>query len=338
MPGFFYLMMLGVTAAAVTWLATPLASLLGRRMGAWDQPDELGIHQTATPRTGGIAIAVGLFIGAQAAWSQSVDIIANRLVVAAATGSAMVFIVGLLDDLREIKPYAKALGLVAAAVTGQLIAPHASVTGFERLDFIIGVFILMLGANAVNLLDGMDGLASGLTVIMGLGFAAILFLDGRPLLTAQSLILSGAALGFWASNRPPARIFMGDCGSLMLGYILAGMALRTSTYGPNQMLAAAAVLSLPILDTGLAMFRRLLAREDVFSGDRKHVYDLLYLRHRSAWRVNGIMYLMAAAFAALGVFSLYMSWVTTLIVLLASWSCLAVWMAKLGMFSSGERS
>jgi UDP-GlcNAc:undecaprenyl-phosphate GlcNAc-1-phosphate transferase len=300
MPSIFLLTALAVTAAAVTWLATPLASLLGRRMGAWDHPDELGIHKTATPRTGGIAIAIGLFIGAQAAWSQSVDIIANRLVVAAATGSAMVFIVGLLDDLREIKPLAKALGLVAAAVAGQLIAPHASVTGFERLDFIIGVFILMLGANAVNLLDGMDGLASGLTAIMGLGFAAILYLDGRPLLTAQALILAGAAMGFWVSNRPPARIFMGDCGSLMLGYILAGMALRTSTYGSNQLVAAASILSLPILDTGLAMLRRLLAREDIFTGDRKHVYDLLYLRYRSVWRVDLAMYLVAAAFAGWG--------------------------------------
>lgn len=338
MPSIFLLTVLAVTAAAVTWLATPLASLLGRRMGAWDHPDELGIHHTATPRTGGIAIAIGLFIGAQAAWSQSADIIANRLVVAAATGSAMVFIVGLLDDLREIKPLAKALGLVAAAVAGQLIAPHASVTGFERLDFIIGVFILMLGANAVNLLDGMDGLASGLTAIMGLGFAAILYLDGRVLLTAQALILAGAALGFWASNRPPARIFMGDCGSLMLGYILAGMALRTSTYGPNQLVAAASILSLPILDTGLAMLRRLLAREDIFTGDRKHVYDILYLRYHSAWRVNGIMYLMAATFAGFGVVSLYVPWTLSLPALAASWICLTGWMARLGMFSSGERS
>lgn len=326
------LAVLAAAALAVTFLATPLASLLGRRMGAWDQPDELGIHAEPVPRTGGIAIALGLFIGVQAAWSQSTDIATSRLVVAAAVGSVLVFIVGLLDDLREIKPYAKAIGLVAAAVVGQLIAPHAVLSGFERLDFVIGLVVLMFGANALNLLDGMDGLASGVTVIACLGFGAISYLENHLLLTAQAAMVAGAAMGFWLNNHPPAKIFMGDCGSLMLGFILAGMALKTSSYGLNHMLAAVAVLSIPLLDTGLAMLRRLLAGADVFSGDRKHLYDLLFARYHSVWRVNIIMYLMATAFAGIGVAILYLPWPTALGLVLAPWLGLLGWMIHLGMF------
>ncbi len=326
-------LLLFALAGAVTFVATPLASLLGRRMGAWDHPDELGIHKAATPRTGGIAMALGLFIGVQAAWSQSTDILTSRLVMAAATGSALVFIVGLLDDLREIKPYAKALGLVAAALVSQLIAPHAALTGYERLDFIIGMFVLIFGANAVNLLDGMDGLASGVVLIACLGFGAISYLENHLLLTAQAAMVAGAAWGFWLSNRPPARIFMGDCGSLMLGFILAGMALKTASYGPSQGLAAAAVLSIPLLDTLLSILRRLLAGADIFSGDRRHIYDLLYQRLRSAWKVNLVMYLVAAGFAGMGVAMLYLPWQTATGLLAASWMGMFCWMVHLGMFS-----
>jgi UDP-GlcNAc:undecaprenyl-phosphate GlcNAc-1-phosphate transferase len=328
-----YLAFLFFISLTVTWLAVPLASLLGRRMGAWDQPDELGIHKTATPRTGGIAMAVGLFIAVQLVWSQSLETINNRLVAAVVTGSAMVFLVGLLDDLREIKPLAKALGLVAAAIIGQMIAPHAALTGFERLDFIIGVVVLLLGANALNLMDGMDGLASGVAAVACLGFTAVSAIEGRLLLTAQAAMVAGAALGFWLNNHPPAKIFMGDCGSLMLGFILAGMALRTASYGTSQALAALTVVSLPALDTALAIVRRLLSGKDIFTGDRKHIYDLLYLRLHSVWSVNLVMYLLAAGFAGMGVAMLYLPWPVSLGLLAASWMGMFCWMVHLGMFS-----
>lgn len=332
------LLLLFTLAGAITFIATPLASLLGRRMGAWDHPDELGIHREATPRTGGIAIALGLFIGLQAAWGQSIDILTNRLVVAAATGSALVFIVGLLDDLREIKPYAKALGLAAAALMSQMISPHASLTGFERMDFVFGIVVLFFGANAVNLLDGMDGLASGVVAIACLGFAVILYLEGHQLLNAEAAMAAGAALGFWLNNRPPAKIFMGDCGSLMLGFILFGLGLRFASYGANKALIALCVLSIPILDTLLAILRRLLARADVFSGDRKHIYDLLFTKLRTVWRVDLVIYLMAAGFSGLGLVMLHLPWTASLGLLAASWAGIICWMVHLGMFSGVARS
>lgn len=326
------LLLLFAVAGAVTFMATPLASLLGRRMGAWDHPDELGIHHTATPRTGGIAMALGLFIGVQAAWSQSTDILTSRLVVAAATGSALVFIVGLLDDLREIKPYAKALGLVAAALVSQLIAPHSALTGYERLDFIIGMFVLIFGANAVNLLDGMDGLAAGVTFIACLGFVVTSRINGHQLLTAEATLVAGAALGFWLFNRPPAKIFMGDCGSLMLGFLLFGMGLWMSSFSPERLLSSLAILSLPILDTALSVLRRLLARADIFSGDRSHVYDVIYRRLGSVWWTILIVYLLALGFAGLGIAALFLKPLISLAVLAFSWAAVVLWMSAWGIF------
>ncbi len=333
-----YAIIILLLAMAVTRLAVPLASLLSRRLGAWDHPDELGIHRTSTPRSGGIAMALGLLIGLQLVWWQNLEAFSNRLVVATVVGSTLVFIIGLLDDLHEIKPLAKALGLVAAALLGQLIAPHASISGFERLDFILGVVVLLLGANAVNLMDGMDGLASGLVAISCLGFASVSAIMGRPLFLMQAIVVAGVALGFWLANRPRARIFMGDCGSLMLGYILAGMALKTASFGRTHILISLAMVSPFLLDTGLAIVRRLANRQNILDGDRKHIYDILYLRLGSVWRVLGLMYLMSLVFVGLGTAMIYIPWHYGVLMLLVLWTAVVVAMVRLGMFSGNKTS
>lgn len=321
----------GLTAV-VTILAMPLAQLLGRRMNIWDHPDDLGIHRVSLNRTGGIAMAVGLFVGLQLVWSQRLDIMANRLVVASAIGAGGAFLVGLLDDLHEIQPSAKALGLAAAAIIAQLISPHAMLTGFERLDFVVGVLVLFAGANTLNLLDGMDGLAAGVTFIACLGFAVTSRINGHQLLTAEATLVAGAALGFWLFNRPPAKIFMGDCGSLMLGFLLFGMGLRMSSLSPERLLSSLAILSLPILDTALSVLRRLLARADIFSGDRSHVYDVIYRRLGSVWWTILIVYLLALGFAGLGIAALFLKPLISLAVLAFSWAAVVLWMSAWGIF------
>jgi len=319
-------------SALITILAIPLAQLLGRRMNAWDHPDELGIHPVSLTRSGGIAIAVGLFVGLQLVWSRRLDILENRLVAAAVIGGAAAFLVGLLDDLHEIKPSAKALGLAAAAIAAQLISPHGSLTGFQRLDFVLGVLVLFTGANSLNLFDGMDGLAAGTVFIACAGLAAASYIKGHQLLTAQAALVAGAALGFWFFNRPPAKIFMGDCGSLMLGFLLFAMGLRMSSYGLERLLSALSILSLPILDTALAIVRRLLARTDIFTGDRSHIYDIIYRRRKSVWQTLLIVYLAAFSFAGLGMAALFLKPLASSALLALSWAAVVIWMAAWGMF------
>ncbi|HBZ85973.1 MAG: hypothetical protein A2509_10685 [Candidatus Edwardsbacteria bacterium RIFOXYD12_FULL_50_11] len=324
-----------LTALATTVLAMPFAQIMGRRMNAWDVPDGLSYrtHLFQLARTGGIAIAMGLYAGLLAVMLINPGLMGSRNMIAYMIGGMVVFLVGLLDDLREIKPWVKAVLLLAACLVTVLIMTAVPLTGYERLDFLLAVLVLMGGCNAFNLMDGMDGLAAGMAVAAGLG----LLLLSLQLQTFEGislkLVCMGAALGFLHFNRPPARIFMGDCGSLMLGFYLAGMGLNIVRTGPGAIIPVLLVLSPFVLDTGLAIVRRLLGKRDVFTGDRRHVYDLLQARTLSVWRVDWMMWGLGLFFSALGYAALFLPPWQQAALLAAAWLAFTWRMAGLGMFA-----
>lgn len=323
-------------ALAATMLFLPLAKIMGRRMGIWDHPDELGMHQNSTPRSGGIAIVFGIWVALEACWMLPEMSMGGRQLAAMGIGSLGLFVIGLLDDLHEIKPHIKAIGLVAAGLVIMLVSRHINLTGYERLDFILGIFVLIAGANALNFLDGMDGLASGLTAIASLGFLAMALLAGDVILACWAAVLAGVALGFCTSNCPPASIFMGDSGSLVLGGILGWMALMLGSHGPPNLVAAVILLSWLIIDAGLAVIRRAVLHRDIFTGDRRHVYDLMYKKYRSAWKVNGIMFSIQLMFVMLALFTGFLPlWIPALLAA-AAWVAIAGWVVRLGMFAPPE--
>lgn len=340
-----YLIVL-ITALAATMLFLPLAKIMGRRMDIWDHPDELGMHHNSTPRSGGIAMVFGIWVALEACWILPQMPMGGRQLAAMGIGSLGLFVIGLLDDLHEIKPHIKAIGLAAAGLAIMLVSRHISLTGYERLDFVLGIFVLIAGANALNFLDGMDGLASGLTAIISLGFLAMGLLAGpapaeglRPaggdaVLACWAAILAGAALGFCTSNCPPASIFMGDSGSLVLGGILGWMFLLLGSHGPSYLAAAAILLSWLILDTGLAIIRRAFLHRDIFTGDRRHVYDLMYKKYASVWKVNGIMCSLQLIFVMLALSTRFLTLWIPLGLAAALWLGVVGWMIKLGMFAS----
>ena len=317
----------------LTVLTLPLARILGKRLGAWDHPDELGIHSAPTARSGGIAILLGITVSLELMKLLPGAEYDPRQAVAISIGTLAFFFVGLLDDLREIKPYVKSIGLVLAALLFVLLSPYFRITGFERLDIIIAVVALVGGANALNFIDGMDGLAAGMTVIAALGFVALGRLTGEPTAETWALILAAAGLAFWLANKPPASIFMGDCGSLVLGMSLTGVMLVLGSKGGTRLVSGAIVLSPLILDTALAIARRALLRRDIFSGDRRHIYDLIYARTGSVWRTDALMYLMGLAFALLGVGSLYVPVWAAGSAVFAAYAVLTWQAARLGMFA-----
>lgn len=332
-----YPIIIGVAFLA-TLAGIPLARLLGRRLGAWDNPDELGMHAAPVARSGGIAILLGIAVSFELLKALPGDLADGRQFAAITIATLAFFFVGILDDLHEIKPYFKAVGLVGAALLFTLLSPHSSLTGYERLDFILANLALVGGANALNFIDGMDGLAGGMTVIAALGFFVLSQLTGQWLAGNWALIVASAALAFWFFNKPPAAIFMGDGGSLVLGASLAGMLLIIGGKGLPYLLAGLVILSPLIIDTGLAIARRAVLRRDIFSGDRRHLYDLLYLRNRSVWRTDLQMYAMGMLFALVAVGSLFVpQWITiaAVAVLYAS----LIWrFALLGMFSPEKKT
>jgi UDP-GlcNAc:undecaprenyl-phosphate GlcNAc-1-phosphate transferase len=255
-----------------------------------------------------------------------------RQLAAMGIGGVGLFVTGLLDDLHEIKPYAKALGLAGAGLVIMLVSRHLVLLGFERFDFLLGVVIIFAGANALNFLDGMDGLAAGVAALASLGFMALGLIHSDVTLTCWSSILTGASFGFLFYNRPPASIFMGDSGSLVLGGILGWMLLLLGSHGPDKLVAGLILLSWLILDTGLSVARRMMQRRDLFTGDRGHVYDQLYKKYRSPARVNAVMYLGQACFSLLAVSTAWLPLWLPGSLAVALWLGAVMWMIKLGMF------
>ena len=268
---------------------TPWVGRLALRLGAVDEPGGRHIHQKQTPSMGGIAIALGSLIGVLAViYVPGIGKagLASLLIVFIAAGG--ILLLGIVDDWRTVKPRTKLLI--------QLLLALACWQGGVRIDFIntpaggqiwfadAGSLILTVGwilgvTNAINLLDGLDGLASGVVAIV----AATLILVGLAgvepdvFLVLTTGALGGACMGFLLHNRHPARIFMGDSGSLFLGFLLANLVLLTMQKRTFAMALGVPIMMLgvPLMDTAIAILRRLLGRRSLFASDTKHVHHLL---------------------------------------------------------------
>ena len=238
--------------------------------------------------------------------------------------STVIMIVGLLDDLKDISPKQKiagqvlAAGILMAGGVGLRVAKMMFISfGFDPPSWlyvplsILLCLVFIIGAcNATNLLDGLDGLCGGVTGIISLGFLALAvwlalwgsYPDVDGLRIVLALAVAGAVLGFLPYNIPPASIFMGDAGSMLLGFFVATMMILFCREGiARWLLAALVVYSLPILDTGLALVRRSLAGTSIFAGDRSHLYDQLVDRGMSVKKVVALFYILSLVAAVLAV-------------------------------------
>src|SRR5690606_11530091 len=175
--------------------------------------------------------------------------------------SSVLFIVGLVDDILNIKPYQKLIGQLIGASLLIAAGARLPLTGYELVDTWITVFWLIGITNAVNLLDNMDGLAAGIAVIAALSLAVGLYANGQMAEAVLVSIFIGALLGFLVFNFNPASIFMGDCGSMFVGFFLAGSVLLSDTGGRSRgvlsiMAVPVLILFVPIFDTTLVTVLR----------------------------------------------------------------------------------
>jgi UDP-GlcNAc:undecaprenyl-phosphate/decaprenyl-phosphate GlcNAc-1-phosphate transferase len=302
-----------VMAVIATAFLTPLARRLALAVGAVDEPGARRVHTRRVPRMGGIAIVLGFFaplialaiIGTHAGLVLSS---APRFTAGLLVGAGLIVAAGLLDDARGIGAKTKLAIQVAAAA--------AAFVGGMRIDSVdlplVGTFhlgVLALPAtiiwivgivNAINLIDGLDGLAAGVTFFACLTNFAIASLTGNLFILVIAASLGGAVVGFLFYNFNPAQIFMGDSGSLFLGFVLACMSLAGAGTQKSPTLVAIVVpilaLGLPIMDLLLTIARRFLERRSVFSADRGHIHHRLLdmgLTHR---RAVFSLYLLSVAF------------------------------------------
>jgi UDP-GlcNAc:undecaprenyl-phosphate GlcNAc-1-phosphate transferase len=251
---------------------------LGR--GWLDRPHgrQGGPAYRAVPRIGGAGILGALLLGlaiATASGTARLDLVA--LLVMACVG-VVVYTVGAVDDLRGVPAALKLAVLVGAALASSLTSMEWAWLGggtTAALALALGVAWLVAVPAAINFVDGLDGLAAGLCVVAAVVIAALGALHGDSTTTIIAALLAAATVGFWHHNSHPARVFMGDGGAMLLGYLLAALSLRLlHTAGPAAFAAAAAALAWPLCDLVLATIRRV-RRRALFLGDAEHLHHRL---------------------------------------------------------------
>jgi len=273
----FYKALMGFgLAAAIVWVLTPAVSELARRMGVMDEPEARKIHAYPTPRLGGIALFVGVIVPALLLLSSEP---ANRGIL---LGAALVVVVGALDDFRDTPPMFKFAGqLVAASIlvyfgvmVETLSIPLVGILSLGWAAIPVSLLWVIAIMNIVNFIDGMDGLAAGVCGISAITFAVIALSLGRFDMGILAAVVAGSTIGFLWHNFHPASIFMGDSGSLLLGYLLAAVSLQGFLKGVATvaLLIPLLVLSIPIFDTGFAILRRVKNRQPIYLADRGHIH------------------------------------------------------------------
>jgi UDP-GlcNAc:undecaprenyl-phosphate GlcNAc-1-phosphate transferase len=305
----FSILIVGILSFALSFGLTPLIRDLFVRLGYVDRPDhDRKLHVLAVPRVGGIPIMLA-FMGSVAILFL-LPLQGGRVVSEAMPqvwkffpAVLTIFAVGLLDDLIGLKPWQKLAGEIAAAGMACFGGLHLTLHGSQFqtwLNIPLTIFWLILCTNAFNLIDGVDGLAAGVglfATITSLG--AGLLQQSFPLALA-TVPLAGALLGFLRYNFSPATIFLGDSGSLSIGFLLGcyGIVWVQKSATMLGLVAPVIALSLPLLDTVLAVARRLLRGQHIFSGDRRHIHHLLLDRGLRPRDVVLLLY-AAAGFAAI---------------------------------------
>lgn len=343
-----------LVALLATLLATPLAKCIAQHLGAIDKPDERRINKVPIPRMGGIGIALGLVaaVAVQVAgtkllgWPtvfvphmqlQGVD---YKLLTVAVV---IVFLTGAIDDVRNLKPRQKLLGQILAAcvaaasglVIGNVANPFtAELIPIGWLAYPITVVYLVAYTNIINLIDGLDGLAAGITAISCAAMFYLSYEAHQIDAAVLACILAGCCLGFLRYNFNPASIFMGDCGSNMLGFLLGVIALL----GVNRVAAATTLIvplviaGVPIIDTFAAIVRRRRGHTAISQADTGHIQHRLikqgFDQRQAALMIYGWSILLAAGAIIMTKVALPLRFVVFILLVSVS----AVFIRKLHLF------
>lgn len=307
-----------MTSLTVGTLLTSWMCRWSQRLGAMDRPDgQLKIHHRATPTLGGVPLFAALLISTGLLWLipdmntalalEQTSLPWGGILLA----TIVILLLGISDDLRRVMPRTKLLYQVLAAlvlVTSGLMVRQ--IEFFGVCSFPLGalavpftLFWIVGSCNAFNFIDGADGLASGLGVVMALGLAVLGLMTGNLVSALLSLVLAGGLLAVLLFNIAPAKIFLGDSGSQLVGLLFGALSIRVATVeGQFHLPAAGLLLSIPVLDALLSILRRYSRSASAASGDHHHIHHCLQrlglsVRQVSAalWLAGGLAALMALA-------------------------------------------
>ncbi len=318
------LLFLGIFAFSlvVSFIATRQVRDVAMRKGWVSLPQEgRHVHKSPLPRLGGVAIflafslSLSLWLVLSLLFPHLLSGIVARTLLRIYLPACLIFAVGLYDDLRGISPYMKfATQAIAATMLfagGMRILDLPLFFGLHALPWFVGLPLTILWVaaitNAFNLIDGLDGLAAGSGLFSTMVFFVVALVGHSWFGALMSVALAGAILGFLRFNFNPATIFLGDSGSLFIGFVLSALALAGAQKAPTLVAVAIPVVSfgLPILETLLSIIRRLISGRPIFTADREHIHHKLLQMGFSHRQVVMVLYAVSALFALLSLFLLW---------------------------------
>jgi len=266
-------------ALAAAYFLTPKVIELAIKAGALDAPDARKVHTRPIPRMGGLAIYAGFVLAVLASMHVNHEIMGLLL------GGTVILIVGIIDDLKQLSAKVKLLGQIAAAVVLVLFDiriewitnPFGDMIYVDFLAIPLTVLWVVGLTNTVNLIDGLDGLAAGVSTIAAVTILLVALQSDFWTVAILTAALAGSALGFLQHNFNPAKIFMGDTGSMFLGYMLAAISVigAVKSAATIALIVPIVALGLPIMDTAFAIIRRYMSGKPIFKPDKGHLHHRL---------------------------------------------------------------
>ena len=282
-------------------LIIPIIKKVAIHVGAMDIPDKRKVHSAAMPRLGGLGIYGGFLLGYMIFGEQTPTM--NAILI----GSFVLLITGMIDDIKPMKASYKLICQFIASlivvIYGNLILKDISFFGmyinFGIFSYPITVLFMLGCINCLNLIDGLDGLAGGISTIFFLTIGVIAYCQGRiGLSVVITFIMFGSTLGFLVHNFHPARIFMGDSGSMFLGFIISVITLLGfKTIISTSIIIPLCILIVPILDTTCAIVRRKLKGESIGTPDKSHFHHQLLRRNYGVRGTVIVIYIITALFS-----------------------------------------
>ncbi len=292
-------------ALITTFLITYPIKTLAYKWRVLDFPNDRKIHYKVTPRLGGLAIFMGAFMGVLYLQPH------HEHIVGILSGAIVVIVTGLLDDRFDLRPIVKLIGQLVATsfllssglIIERVTLPMIGVVDLGLFSVLVTVIWVVGITNAINFIDGLDGLATGITTIAFVCLFTMAIIDGQMIVAVLCIALIGANLGFLYHNFYPAKIYMGDCGSNFLGFMIAVISMLGlfKNVALFSFIIPIIILAVPIFDTFLAIIRRISRKESIARADNKHIhYQLIHngYTHRQAVL---IIYLFSSMFGVLAI-------------------------------------
>jgi UDP-GlcNAc:undecaprenyl-phosphate GlcNAc-1-phosphate transferase len=270
-----------IASFLISFTGTGLSIPLARKFHILDEPGDYKVQSAAIPRFGGLGIVLGVVI---------TSAVLNECSPWLLIGAAAIALTGAIDDRFTISPLYKVFGQLISGLFLSIYVWTGSLSGREILLAVLAIFLVLGLSNAVNLIDGLNGLAAGTSLISISGLAFLISTQEKT--PVMALIIIGALAGFLVWNFPKARTFMGDTGSLFTGYIIAALLVELATEGFFIFMIGILMVGIPVFDTSLGIVRRVVNKRPLFEADRGHFYDIMDQRIKNSTRTVLIIFAM----------------------------------------------